>query len=275
MSAGGVDRPQAFANVPAFERRLELVPRQDRQVVEHAEARRERRRKRDDDGHADRRPRPRASCRRPAASRPSTLPVFSSYTASSENTTSSAVNGWPSEKTTFGAELQRVARRPSSACVQLSASQGSTSCGHLVDANELGLREERDEVVVVSRAARRLNVRGSVRTETSSSPPRGTPGFDRPASRLRGGVGSGRPATPSQRRSPPAPPKQRLVAECVWSKTDSPAKKLAAQNLRATQPSSRDFACNCRRAVTTSDDQLARFLAERLRPQLTIPSSRF
>ena len=32
----------------------------------------------------------------------SALPVFSSYAASNENTTSSAVNGWPSEKVTSG-----------------------------------------------------------------------------------------------------------------------------------------------------------------------------
>ena len=99
---GGVDRPQALANVPAFERRLELVPRQNRQVVEQPQARRERRRKRDRRPCAGRRRRPSSFLPPTCSASASALPVFASYTASNENTTSSAVNGWPSENVTFG-----------------------------------------------------------------------------------------------------------------------------------------------------------------------------
>ena len=54
-SVGGVATFQASRNVPAVERRLQLVPRHDRQVVEQADARPERRRVDDDDGAGIRR----------------------------------------------------------------------------------------------------------------------------------------------------------------------------------------------------------------------------
>ena len=98
----------------------------------------------DDDGLADRRRPPRASCRRPAASRPARCRL-PSYAASNENTTSSAVNGWPSENVDVRAQLQGVHE---AAGVRASSFRPATARppGDLVDANQLGLREDGDEI---------------------------------------------------------------------------------------------------------------------------------
>ena len=96
--------------------------------------------------------RPAASCRRPAASRPARCALFSSYAASNENSTSSDVNGWPSEKTTSRRSVS-VTRRPSAAVVQLSASHGSTSCVAWLMRTSLACVRVETRSVVVSRAA--------------------------------------------------------------------------------------------------------------------------
>ncbi len=123
------------------------------------------------------RPRPSsASCRRRAASRRATLPPFSSYAASSENTTSSAVNGCAVGEGDVRAELQRVAqavgrRRPALGQPRLDV------VGDPVDANEPGLREEATRSVVASRDVSRLNDCGLGAERTRSrSPPRVAPG---------------------------------------------------------------------------------------------------
>ena len=67
-----------------------------------------------------------------------------------------------------------VKRRPSSAVVHPSASHGSVACVSGLIRTSLAWVRLETRSVVVSRAACRLKLRGSVRTETSSSPPRGT-----------------------------------------------------------------------------------------------------
>jgi hypothetical protein len=101
----------------------------------------------------------------------STVAARSSYAAWNVNRTSSAVNGWPSENVTF-CRSASATRRPSSDAFQLSASQGSTSWVFLLIRTSRACVNVATRSVLESRAASRLNVRGSVRTDATSSPPR-------------------------------------------------------------------------------------------------------
>ena len=74
-----------------------------------------------------------------------TLPLFSSYAASNENSTSSAVNGWPSEKATPCRSVERdaAAARPRPSSVRPVRFD---RLGRLVDADQPGLGQGGDQV---------------------------------------------------------------------------------------------------------------------------------
>ena len=94
----GVAGVHSSASLPGGERRLELVPGQDRQVVEQPQPGRERRREPDDDRRRIGCARPGAACRRPSSDFRSELWTAGRRRAANENSTSSEVNGAPSEK---------------------------------------------------------------------------------------------------------------------------------------------------------------------------------
>src|SRR5262245_17196711 len=88
-----------------------------------------------------------------------------------ENATSAAVNGTPSEKTTPGCNLSVTCRR-SSETVQLSASEGSTTCVALLIRTSFPCVRMETSSAPASRWTYRLNDPGSVRMEATSDPPR-------------------------------------------------------------------------------------------------------
>ena len=116
-------RPRLVERARA-QRRLQLVARHDRQVVEHAHARGERRGKGDDHRARIGRASPRTACRLTRSEPPTEPTVW--YAASNEKSTSADVNGTPSDQVTPSRSVI-VCVNPSSEAAHFSASHGSSS----------------------------------------------------------------------------------------------------------------------------------------------------
>ena len=101
----------------------------------------------------------------------STLFTAGSKTAEKVNATSADVNGAPSDHWRPSRRV-RVCTSPSGDVVHDSASQGSTSCVARLTRTSLPCVSSETSSTAKSRETRRLNDRGSERTEAVSVPPR-------------------------------------------------------------------------------------------------------
>src|SRR5262245_9182730 len=110
------------------------------------------------------------SRRFPRTRKESAIALAGSYAAASENTTSSADSGEPSENFTFGFSLMTYCK-PSWDRVQLSASHGSTSSVARLTRISLAWVSRVTRYVVASGLTQLQNDRGSDRTETVRAPP--------------------------------------------------------------------------------------------------------
>src|SRR5258708_6533465 len=96
--------------------------------------------------------------------------TFGSYSAANVNSTSSAVNGWPSEKLTPARSLS-VYVKWSADSVQLSASHGSTSQVLLLTRTRRAWVSSETRSELTSLLMKRLNDFASVRSEATMAPP--------------------------------------------------------------------------------------------------------